>query len=607
MRAGEAEASRRGFVKLASGFWSGPQRVRAWALTSGVLGFVILNVVVAYYLTVWNKSFFDTLEQKQLGELPPLVTLFAALVVAGALVNGALVLCRMHLQLSWRRWLSEELVARWLDDRSYYKLGIVEGDHDNPQFRIADDVRLAIEPLVDFAIGLLNAILSAFAFLIVLWAVGGALTVSTSWTGDVRVPGFFVLTAALYALIMSLLTVFVGRRLIDDVEMKNGKEADLRFELTRIKESAESIALIGGEANERAGVSAAYQLLAQAWSGVIQSMARITLMTNASNVILPIVCLLLGAPKYMSGEFTLGQLMQVSAAFVQVQLAFNWIMDNFIRLAEWRASANRVMGLVSGLDYVTHGADNHALSSIRISDSPDDAIHLIDLRIERDDGVVVIEEADVVIGRGESVMIAGESGTGKSTLIRAVAGLWPWGSGEIRLPKNASIMFVPQRPYIPLGSLREAVAYPAPADSIKKEDVTAALRRAHLEHLIERLDDVDRWDQTLSGGEQQRIAFARVFLSKPDILVMDEATSALDVETQRALMESFRSELSEMTLISVSHRPELEEYHARTVTLRREEAGVRLVAPAYFHETVWARWRRALAILGARQIGDRPV
>ena len=593
--------SRKGFFKLSTGFWR-VQPVRAWTLTGGVLFFVVSNVIVAYYLTAWNKSFFDALEQKKLDELYSLFLLFAALVVVGAVVNAILVLCRMRLQLSWRRWLSDDMIARWLDQRSYYKLNIVEGDHDNPQFRIADDIRLAIEPLVDFAIGLMNAILSAFAFLAVLWVVGGSVAIPIPGVGEARIPGFFVLVAILYAAFMSTMTMLIGRRLIDDVEDKNGKEADLRFELTRVKESAESIALIGGEANEKQSVGEALDLLVKSWKRVIQSHARITLMTNASNIILPVACLLLGAPKYMSGEFSLGQLMQVSAAFVQVQLAFNWIMDNFIRLAEWRASANRVMGLVLGIDYVGRDGDSSP-SNIHVETSADDAIHLVDLRIERDDGAVVIEEADVTIARGDSVMLAGESGTGKSTLIRAIAGLWPWGSGSIQLPENADIMFVPQRPYIPLGRLRDALTYPEPGDAYDERVVAEALKLAHLDHLAERMDEEERWDQTLSGGEQQRVAFARMFLAKPDIVVMDEATSALDVETQNALLQTFRERLPEATLISVSHRPELAEFHQRTIMLRREETGVRLHSPSYDMDSAWNRWRRAVAILGSRRFG----
>ncbi len=591
---------RSSFLVYAGSFWRGRTRLRAMFLSVSILLLVMANVAVAYGINRWSASFFNALEHRLTDRMPGFAAIFIGLVAVGAAINVALVLARMTLQVEWRGAVTGRLVRQWLSDRAYYKLNIVGGDHDNPEFRIGEDVRLAIEPLVDFAIGFLNALLAAATFLTVLWSVGGAYTVTV---GDnaVVVPAFFVLAAIAYAVVMSAATVWIGRPLIGAVAAKNHREADFRFELTRVRESAESIALISGEAQERVRLSGALGRLVAAWRVVLGNHARITALTNANGVLLPVFPLLIGAPKYISGGFGLGELMQVTAAFVQVQLAFNWIMDNFVRLAEWRASANRVMGLVDGMSEL-----QQALAAggemIEIGVSPDDSLKLVGLTVEREDGSVLIEEAETVIERGESVMLVGESGTGKSTLIRAIAGLWPWGSGAVLIPEGAALMFLPQRPYIPLGTLRTALCYPTDPGSIPHERIVTAMERVGLGFLESRLDEVDRWDAILSGGEQQRLAFVRMLLARPDIVVMDEATSALDEASQAHVMEIFRSELSAATIISVAHRPSLAAYHSRTITLKRTRTGSRIQAGPHSGSDLWRRWRKAMSMLGGHSV-----
>ena len=582
--AGDDVAPTPSFAALVLPFWTGASRRVAWRLTSIVGGLVIANVAVLYGVNSWNKSFFDALGQKDLAAVYGLVALFIGLVLAGGAINFFLARMRLGLQAEWRRWLTTTLVGRWLDDRNYYKLEVASGDFDNPEARLSEDLKQALAPLVDMTVGFFNACLAAATFIGVLAFVGGSLDVAV-FGSTVSVPFAFVALAIVYAAVMSLLTWAIGRPLIGAVEASNAAEAHLRFELTRVRESAESIALVQGEEEEKRRLGGSVGELAAALWGIARNHGRITALTNVNAVLLPVVPLLVGAPKYIAGGMSLGDLMQISAAFVQVQLALNWVMDNFIVLASWRGSANRLVELIGAMEEVDRTVDGEDGSTIALVESDGDELRLTGLAVRRDDGATVIDEADGVVRRGERVMVTGESGTGKSTLIRAIAGLWPWGEGEIAVPRGWTIQFLPQTPYLPLGTLRACLAYPGAAEDLAPETAVEVLKIVGLDHLAERLDEEDRWDHVLSGGERQRVAFARVFLGRPDLVVMDEATSALDENGQTKVMTAFVERLPDATLVSVAHRPSLATFHTRTVQLKRVGGGVRLmrgdkVAPA---------------------------
>ncbi len=559
----------RAYFRLARGFWQGPTRLQAWRLTAGVLVFVLANLAAALGINRWNRYFFDALEKRDVGSVFWGIGVVAALVIFSAVATAGLLHMRMHLQLRWREWLTEHLIRRWLSDRRFYQLTIVAGGSENPEYRIADDVRLAVEPLVEFLIGLSNALLAAIAFIGVLWSVGGSLTI-----GTVTIPGYMVIAAIAYSALTSVAIVVLGRPLIRYVEAKNAGEARLRYELTRVRDSAENIALIGGDDDERERLQETFGSLAGRWLNVIAQQARIIFVSNANSVLSPIVPLVLGAPKYLQGEMSLGELMQIATAFVQVQIALNWLVDNAIRLAEWLASAQRVLELTAALEMLdrTIGRDGHK-HTVVLGDSPDDALHIEHLSITQQNGVLMIEGAHVRIARGDKILVKGESGTGKSTLIRAMAGLWPWGTGRILRPRDAHVAFLPQQPYLPQGTLRRAMLYPDTDRPVPDAVLADALGRVGLRHLVRRLDEEDHWTGILSGGEKQRLAFARLLVAPPDIAIMDEATSALDELSQAQMMEFFRTDLAETTILNVAHRPGLEEYHDGEINLIRVDAG----------------------------------
>ncbi|WP_310076173.1 ABC transporter ATP-binding protein/permease [Phyllobacterium sp. 1468] len=579
----EAEQARKRYLLKrfwisARGYWSRGGDRLAWVCSIGLLTLICINVGFQYGINVWNRAIFDAIEQRNASTVYFLSAVFVPLVLGSGSLVVAQVFLRMTMQRHWRSWLTTEVIARWLANGRYYQLNLVGGDHTNPEARIAEDLRIATESPVDFVAGVISAFLSASTFIVVLWTIGGALTLTIAGS-TVTVPGFLVITAILYAAITSTSMTLIGRHFVRLSEEKNQAEAEFRYTLTRVRENGESIALLGGEEEERSGIDKTFANVLRQWALLTGQHMRTALVSQGSSLFAPVVPVLLCAPKFLEGSMTLGQVMQAASAFAIVQGAFGWLVDNYPRLADWNASARRIASLMMSLDGLERAEQSDAFGRIRRGETEGDAVLSLDnLSVSLDDGTAVVKETEVVIEAGERVLVAGESGSGKSTLVRAVAGLWPWGDGSVNFHADRRLFMLPQRPYIPSGTLRRAVAYPAAADNWTLKKINAALGKVGLDYLSGKIEEEAPWDQTLSGGEKQRLAFARLLLHTPDIIVLDEATSALDEKSQEKLMEMLIHELPEVTIISVAHRAELEAFHTRKITLERRKGGAKLVS-----------------------------
>ena len=559
------------FWSSALGFW----RTRyAWVLTAGLVGVVIAHLVVQYGINVWNRKFFDALQSRDTATAFTQGVIFPLLVIASVIQAVMFVHFRMAMQRNWRKWMTDHVVSGWLANGRYFQLNLIKGDHANPEHRIAEDMRFGTDAPVDFASGLLQAVLSALTFIVVLYFVGGSLTIPFG-QGEITIPGFLVIGAVIYAVIASGSMVFIGKRFVAVAENKNQSEAEYRYVLTRLRENGESIALLGGEGEERAGLDRSLMKVLRAWRHLAGQYIRTTIVSHSSQQLAPILPVLMCAPKFFQGTMSLGEVMQAASAFVIVQTAFSWLVDNYPRFADWTASARRVGSLLSSIDTLER-AEESGVGYIQREEKGDAALRLYNLSVTLDDGTQVIKDTEVSIQPGEKVLVVGESGTGKSSLVRALAGLWPWGGGEIHFRKGSKLFLVPQRAYLPVGTLRRAVSYPSPANEFSEASVAKVMKQVGLGDLVSRLDEDEPWDQILSGGEKQRLAFARLILQKPDIIVMDESTSALDPSSQNELMDLLRDRLEKATVLSVGHRPELEAFHERKLVMEAQEGGARL-------------------------------
>ncbi len=570
-------------------FWSGADKRTAWFLTGALLATIVVQVVIQYQLTVWNRAIFDGLEKRDAAVVGFQAMIFPLLAVASVSSWVVLVYLRMTAQRRWRRWLSGHVIDRWLASGRYYQLNLVKGDHGTPEYRIAEDLRLATESPVEFVVGIVSAAMSAATFIVVLWTIGGALTVQLGGA-SVTIPGFLVIGAIVYAIIASGSMLLIGSRFVRVAETKNQAEAEYRYALTRVRENGESIALIGGEPEERAGLDASLRNVLRRWRAVCFQTMRTTIVYQGSGIIAPVFPIILCAPKFLDGSMSLGQIMQVASAFVIVQQAFSWLVENYPKFADWTASARRVASLLVSLDQLDQ-AEALGVGIIERGESKDAALRLENLSVTLDDGTVVVNEAEVEIAPGEKVLVVGESGTGKSSLVRAIAGLWPWGEGKLLLKSGARLFMLPQRPYIPIGTLRRAISYPSAVEDVSGDEVAEAMKDVGLDHLVDALDEEKPWDQTLSGGEKQRVAFARVLVQQPDIIVMDEGTSALDPKSQEHLMNLVQERLPKMTIISVGHRPELEKFHQRKLVLEARREGAKLARDIDLPARRKRRWR----------------
>src|SRR3982075_566001 len=527
----EAEQARRDYLLTrfwisARSFWGSNGDRLAWIFSIGLLILIVGQVGFQYGINVWNRAIFDAIEKRDSASVFYLSAVFFPLALGSVALAVAQVYARMGIQRRWRAWLTHSVISRWLTNGRYYQLNLVGGDHQNPEYRIAEDLRVATDAPVDFATGVVSAFLSAATFIVVLWTIGGALTVTIGGSA-ITIPGFLVIAAVLYAGVASGAIMVIGRRFVQVSEDKNQAEAEYRYSLTRVRENGESIALLGGEQEERDGIDRTFGNVLRHWARLAGQHMRTTLVSQGSSLIAPVVPVLLCAPKFLDRRMTLGQVMQAASAFTIVQSAFGWLVDNYPRLADWNACARRVASLMMSLDGLERAERGDGLGRIQRGETQGDTmLSLHDLSVTLGDGTAVVDDTEVAIEPGERLLVAGESGSGKSTLVRAIAGLWPWGGGSVKFHPDRRVFMAPPKPYVPSGTLRRAVAYPGAAEDWTIEQIGEALHTVGLDHLKEKIEEEAPWDQTLSGGEKQRLPVPRLVFDKPGHHVPREAHSA---------------------------------------------------------------------------------
>ena len=559
--------------QLARPYWSSGERWQARGLLAAVVALALFLVYMAVQFNTWNREFYNSLEQKNYQDFGQLLLYFsflAALYIAAAVYK--LYLTQM-LQMRWRVWLTNQYLGEWLDQQVYYRLELQNRGTDNPDQRIAEDLRLFTEGTLSLSLGLLSSVVTLVSFVAILWGVSGPLSFMLGSTG-ITIPGYMVWAAIFYAVASSVLTHYIARPLIGLNFRQERFEADFRFSLVRLRENAEGVALYGGEGPEQTTLLTRFERIRANWWELMRYTKRLTGFSAGYGQAALIFPFLVAAPRYFSGAITLGGLTQIASAFGEVQGALSWFVNSYGTLANWKASVDRLLTFHKALEQA--GAEADKADGIVAARSAQPAFRADDLDVALPNGKTILARQSFSIEPGERILVTGPSGSGKSTLLRALAGIWPYGKGKVTVPKDAKVLFLPQKPYIPIANLRDAVSFPASSAEFADAAIRDALVACRLEQLADRLDDTQNWSLALSPGEQQRLALARALLHQPDWLFLDEATASLDEANEAYLYGLLKERLPKSAIVSIAHRPTVAAYHARSYVLDVETRSLKM-------------------------------
>jgi putative ATP-binding cassette transporter len=559
-------AALRIFLRLALPFFRSEERWRARGL---LLGVVVAEFGVVYALVAfnqWNAYFFNAIQDRDGRAFLIALALFVAIAAWTVIATMAQYFFGQTLIMRWRRWMTERFVGRWMADGRHYRMQFLDLDVDNTHLRIANDILIFLQRTHDLGYNLLGSLIALASFSYILWGLSSAAPL-VLFGVDLTFPGYLFFIAIAYAGLGTLVAHFVGRPLIRLNFFQQRYESDFRFAIARVwdKDSAEPVALMRGEEIERQVLGRRFSTLLGNWTMLIRRQTWLTAFTTGYSQISLVFPTMVAAPAYFAGAISLGTLIQASLAFQRVDIAFAFFLHSYARIAEWKASMDRVAQLDAALDLVDRPRD--PASNILIAETSAPDLKVADLVVKLPSGVTVAALPRLDLAPGERALLTGPSGAGKSSVLRALAGIWPVGAGRIEIPAGADLLALPQRIYFPLGTLRTAVAYPTPPERVNDERLHRVLKVVGLEHLLPRLDEVAEWGVLLAGGEQQRIVLARALLKEPDILLLDEATSNFDDATSRALYRMLIEELPRTTLISIGRPAALGGVHTAMIEL----------------------------------------
>lgn len=549
---------RKDFWRLFKGYWFSDQKWRGLGLLAVVIALNFATVYLLVQLNTWYNDFYNALQAYDQDQFLPLIGKFTALAFIYIIIAVYAIYLRQALQIKWRTWMTDQYLGAWTNNQTFYRLQVERSDTDNPDQRISEDISQFVSLTLALLVGFLKQLTTLAAFGIVLWNLSGVMNFSIG-SYEFTIYGYMLWITIFYAGIGTAFAHLVGRRLIGLNFDQQRYEADFRFNMMRVRENSESIAFYRGEEEEVAGFRERFSFVIKNFWQLMKATKLLNFYVNGYGQLAVIVPILLAAPRYFSNEIALGGLMQTISAFGRVQDALSYFVDSYDSIAQLAAVTRRLSSFTEHMEDVNQNLP----TNVKIMGAEDSKLELEDLSIALPNGKILIESLFVGVKRGDRLLVTGTSGCGKSTLLRTLAGIWRYGSGVIKIPSEDRVMFLPQKPYLPLGSLRRAIAYPATAED--SEPARAYLKKilesVSLANLEDRLDDVDDWSRILSLGEQQRLAFARVLLARPDWLFLDESTSALDEDMEKDLYDLLRKELPEVGIVSVGHRSSLFDLH----------------------------------------------
>lgn len=551
--------------QLIKAYWQSNERVFAYAFLVSVFAMSMIIVGLEVVFTDWYNLFYDALQDYNRPGAIDLLWVFcflAALYIVLAVYRFYL---QSYLGLRWRRWLTEQFLDRWLKRRSYYYLENFDKQTDNPDQRIQEDVASLVTSSLELSLGLVSAIATIFAFIYILWKLSGVITVPLGSLGTFHVAGYLVWVCILYASIGTLLTFKIGRPLVPLNFEQQRREANFRYAAVDLRTHAENVALYRGETHQKTVLNNLLDRVLDNWYMIILRSKLLLWFTAGYNQIAVLVPIVVVLPNYFNKVFKLGGWMQALAAFGRVQDSFSFIVNSYARIAEWQAVMQRLVTFLNHMYQIDE--DVEAKNNFTIGQIPQNMISAKNLTITTPQDVKLLENINEEFVNGKNYWVKGISGIGKSTFVRAIAGIWPYGSGDIRLPDSKNVMFIPQKSYMPIGTLKEALLFPDKVFQVSDTELKQYLQDVGLPVLANQLYETKPWSEVLSPGELQRVAFVRVLIHKPDWVFLDESTSALDMDNEKHMYELLKQYLPNCSVISIGHRPSLSAYHDKEIDM----------------------------------------
>jgi putative ATP-binding cassette transporter len=554
--------------RIAVPYFRSEDKVAGRVLLAAVIGIELSLVLINVLLNQWNNRFYNALQEKnwdgfvrEIGIFCLLATFYIALSVYQLYLN-------QWLQIRWRQWMTSTYLSEWLHNANHYRMQLRGDAADNPDQRITDDVKLFVDQTLNITVGLLSAIVTLASFVVILWGLSAESPLHI-FGREFNIPGYLVWGALVYAILGTALTQWIGSPLVNLDFQQQRFEADFRFNLVRVRENSEQIALLQGESAERQRLSERFGRVVNNWYAIMQRTKRVTAFTSSYSQAAVVFPYVLVAPAYFADKIQLGGMMQTASAFSSVQTALSFFVSTYRTLAEWRA----VVARLDGFEMSIKSAASLATSTDSIdvvAATGSDNIDLGQLLVKLPNGAPLVAADGFILRANQRTLVTGPSGAGKSTLFRAIAGIWPFGSGSIAIPAKATLMMLPQRPYFPVGSLKAAIVYPSEASAFSSERISDVLISIGLPQLAPRLEEEAHWNRMLSLGEQQRLGIARALLHAPQYLFLDEATASIDEASEAELYRLLEEKLATTTIVSIGHRSTLAAFHQRNVVLTRD-------------------------------------
>jgi len=549
--------------KLSKAYWKSEEKVMAWVMLVAIIAMNLCMVYLSVQITHWYNDFYTRLQEGAYEDFFYLIGKFSVFAFIYIIIAVYMFYLRQLLTIKWRTWMTDVYLERWMNNQVYYRMKVLDSDLDNPDQRIATDIGDFIGYVMTIGIDLLNQIVTLCAFITVLWNLSGVLDFSL-FGKEIHMSGYMVYFSIIYSLIGTVLVTEVGKKLVGLNFVQEKVEADFRYSMIRVRENAESIAFYKGEKPEINNFEEAFSYVIKNYRKLMKQYLGLNYYMNGYSQLAIIFPMIMAAPQLFAGAMALGGFMEVLSAFSNVQEALSYIVTNFDSVSDLIAIVQRLGGFLDHVEEV-----ENLPKKFNETASDNEVMTWKDINVKLPTGETILGDFNFTLNKGESLLIAGESGCGKSTLLRLLAGIWPYGEGELQKPEEWTTLFLPQRPYLPLGSLISAIYYPQEVPEEVNPEIVAMMERVGIDGLKDRMNDVDDWSRILSLGEQQRLQFLRIFLMKPDIIFMDESTSSLDEENEENAYRYLKERLGDAVIVSVGHRKRLVEFHDRKITLNK--------------------------------------